>query len=165
LEASPSGGITASSPLGPFVIKGTANYNGTGGGNFNGEVLQLSATGLAGISGTGIDAGGGKEIIVSHASVSCSLTYTVNSDGTFTQTLNCNQTFNVGGPPPAPGQTATLNGIPLGGQLALDGTVLVLNNTTASTATVETFTVTSGTNINFTNKRICNAHGQATSRR
>lgn len=149
--------------LGPFVVRGMSTYDGAGSGTFTGEFLQT--IGGSGPPGTGVDAGGGTEIFVTRANQTCTLTYTINADGTFTGTMNCNLSYLLGGPPPAPGQTATLNGIKVNGQLALDGTMLVLASTEASTNTPETFTITSGTNAGFTNKRICATNGMATSRR
>jgi hypothetical protein len=158
----PTSGQTTGSIAGPFNITGTLTYNGTGGGSLNGQQTYATASGT---SGTGIDVGGGSEIIVNQANVSCPITYTMNPDGTFTQTMNCTLTFTLGGPPPQPGQTVTLNGITLQGQLALDGTVLIFGTPPAAPAAVETNTVTTGTNAGFTNKRFCTNTGSATSRR
>lgn len=138
----------ASSPTPGFdaVFRGTTTYNGTGGGTYVGEGLVVNQTFST----------------VNRANLNCTVTYTVNPDGSITQTMNCDLTFTVGGPAPSPGQTATLIGIGLDGRLSLDGTVLLVNDTAPS---VETFTVTSGTNIGFTNQRVCNSGGTATSRR
>jgi hypothetical protein len=130
------------------IVQGTITYNGSGGGSFVGQALSINhdsdTIGLFSASPT---------------NQSCTVTYTVNADGTFTQTMNCNLTFTAG---PITGNTATLNGITHGGHLSLDGTVLVLSN---STPNVETLTITSGPTIGFTNQRLCNASGTATSRR
>ena len=156
---------TPSFVLGPFGLRGTATFDGIGGGSFSGETLNMPIQAITVPSGTGIDVGGGREIIVNRASETCTLTYTVNADGSFTGTMNCNLTFLLGGPAPAPGQTATLNGIKLNGKIALDGTNLVLGSTEANSTTPETFTVTSGTGSGTSQKRICNGTGVATSRR
>ena len=132
------------------VLRGTTTYDGVGGGTFAGEALAVFPPASTSTP------------TVSRATQTCTVTYTVNADGTVNQTLNCNLAFTVGGPPPAPGQTATLNGITLDGHLGLDGTVLLINDTSPS---VETFTSTSGTSTGFTTQRVCNATGTATSRR
>src|SRR2546427_3269 len=118
-----------------FAVKGTANFDGTGGGTFIGQSLL--------------------EPIGNQASLNCTSTYSVNADGTFTETLNCNITFTAG---PADGNTATLSGLELNGELALGGNVLLLHKTTT---TSETQTFTSGPNAGQPVTRTCNASGVA----
>lgn len=160
MNETPSG--SAVPPIGPFMIRGTETFNGDGTGSFTGQVRNPFA---AAIAGTGISTGSGNEIYVTDANESCSITYSVNADGSFTETLNCNLTNIQGGPPPPPGQTETVNGISLRGQIAHDGTVLIMSTTPASLGTVETRTVTSGTIAGTTQKRICATEGVATARR
>jgi hypothetical protein len=123
------------------VIRGKVSYDGAGNGNFVGEALAVDPASANATNQT------------------CTVTYTVNADGTFTQQLNCNLTFTNG---PNAGNTATLTGIIHQGQLSLDGTVNLVSDVDDN---VETFTITSGPQSGFTNQRICNGSGVATSRR
>lgn len=123
------------------VVRGKVSYDGAGNGNFVGAVLAVDS-----VSANTVDQ-------------TCTVTYTVNADGTFTQQLNCNLTFTNG---PNIGNTATLTGITQQGQLSLDGTVNLVSDVADN---VETFTITSGPQSGFTNQRICNSSGTATSRR
>jgi hypothetical protein len=147
--------ITGFPPLVPsllnITVQGTFTYNGTGGGSFVGESLATVPGEITPVVSS-----------ANRANQSCTVSYTVNANGTFTQTLNCNLTFTNGGPPPAPGQTGTLVNIVLDGRLSLDGTVLLIGDATPN---VEQFTITSGTNAGQFNQRVCNGNGSATSRR
>ena len=126
-------------PLGvelQIVVRGTITYDGAGAGSFDGQALAVNASG---------------ETPTQHT---CSVTYTVNSDGSFTQQLNCNLTFT------ATAATATLNGIQQQGRLSLDGTVVLLSDTETN---VEIFTPISPPGA--IQQRRCNSSGVATSRR
>jgi len=123
-----------------IVVRGTSTFDGSGGGSFNGQSLAITPQ-------------------TAQANQSCTVIYTVNADGTFTQQMNCNLTFSAG---PDAGNTATLNGIQIQGQLSLDGTVILLSDTAIN---VETFTWTSGPNNGIVSTRECNTSGSATSRR
>ena len=132
-----------------IVVTGTATFDGAGGGSSTAVSFTTSG-------------GAAPTSSINRANQTCTIAYTVNADGSFTETLNCNLTFSHGGPPPQPGQTATLNNIVLSGQIAHDGTVLLIKDTTPD---IETFTITSGTSSGFVNQRVCTTTGSATSRR
>jgi len=135
----------------PFDIRGTLTFNGTGAGSFLGEHLATVDLVLAPPSpGT---------LVGYPVTDNCTVSYTVNADGTFTMQMNCNLTVASG---PNAGITATWNGIELPGQLALDGTVLLLTDTSTG---AETFTITSGPLTGTTNQRYCSSSGVATSKR
>lgn len=122
-----------------ITLQGTVTYDGLGTASFSGQSLvPINSASVP-------DA--------NQATQSCSVTYTVATDGIVSQNFSCNLTFTSG---PLNGQNATLNGIQLGGQLSLDGTVLVLSDTDPN---VETFTSGAATS------RVCNGSGIATSRR
>ena len=126
-------------PLGielQIAIQGTITYDGAGAGNFVGKGLAVNASGETPSDQT------------------CSVSYTVNADGSFTQQLNCTLTFT------ATAATASLNGIQQQGRLSLDGTVVLFTDTETN---LEILTPISppGTGT----QRRCNSSGVATSRR
>lgn len=144
-------------------VRGTATFDGAG--NVTSFVGQFLITNVGTLPpGTGLPTGAGTELSrISGDLTSCSGSYTVNADGTFSETLNCNLTFTGG---PNAGQTGTLNGIAIKGKLAMDGTVLQLGNTTATTSDVEVLNCpgcNSGAGLIF--RRICGSTGTATARR
>lgn len=143
-------------------LRGTSNFDGAG--NVTSFVGQFLIPSFSALPGTGIPTGAGTELFrISGDLTSCSGTYTVNADGTFSATLNCNFTFTGGF---NAGQSGTLNGIAIKGKLALDGTVLELGNATAAASDIETLTClgcNSGGGLLL--RRICGSTGLATSRR
>ena len=149
-------GIGGGGVTGPFTLHGTIRYDGTGGGTFSGQHVFASGTGPV---GTGIPTGGGNEIFISQAIVTCAVTYAVNPDGSLTQQLSCTVGFTTG---PHAGQTATLNGIAMDGQLSPEGSVLLLSQTGTAR---ETFTPNFGPRSGISQQRICNGGGMATSHR
>ena len=144
-------------------LQGIVTYDGAGGGTFSGQALS---PGTGGPVGTGIPSGGGKEIFVNQIDYeNCTVTYSVQSDGSLSQSFNgCLLTLQTG---PATGGTRQVDGLRMPGQVSLDGTILMLSHTGTG---VETFTV-------LTNPptvpppppdpfdRICIGSGLATSRR
>lgn len=149
-------GIGGGGVTGPFTLSGLVRYDEAGGGTFTGQHSFASGTGPV---GTGITTSEGNEIFVNQAAVTCTLTYAVNPDGSFTQQLNCTAGFTTG---PNTGQIATLNGIAMDGQLSPEGSVLLLSQ--AGTAR-ETFTPNFGATAGVPQQRICNGSGMATSLR
>jgi len=162
----------SSIPIGPFVLTGVVNFDGSGGGSLSGRQFLLASTtggSFIGTVGAGIDDGSGNEFFLPQADVtSCGVTYSVNANGTFSQTINsCILTFQTGGGTLFEGNTASLSGITISGTLNLDGNILVLDSafSVEPASDVETFTWTSGPNIGLGNKRICKGSGLATSQR
>jgi hypothetical protein len=159
--------VNVSQPTNTFEIdiQGRARFNGSGGvDDFTGQII-IPGNGNA---GNGIPSTSGNEIKVILADItSCPGGYSVNTDGTFTATLNCNLAFtgaqnNL--------DIATLTNLKLRGKLALDGTVLVLANTVAGTGDIEVLDCPAcdgpgGPNTGFLQRRICSTSGVATARR
>lgn len=141
-----------------LIVQGTTTFDGAGGMSHTGEVL---APGL-GTDGTGVSTGAGTEInVVQATDQSCTGTYTVNADGTFSATMTCNFTFNTG---PNAGHNATLSGVRVRGKLGPDGTVVVLRNTSALAGDVETLSCPACP-FGGTIRRLCANSGLATARR
>lgn len=140
------------SSLSGIVVRGIATFNGNGAGTFIGQSLETAPIGFTGPP---------------VSDQTCTITYGVNSDGTFVVQANCNLTITSGSVAADSndlvGSTATLTGIQLHGQLSLDGTILLLSDTARNT---ETFTWTSGIlSGGGPQPRECNSSGTATSRR
>lgn len=155
----PSGertGVGGGGLTGPFTLRGTVHYDGTGEGTFTGKQFLALGTGAV---GTGTATSSGNEIFIEQATVNCVVTYTVNPNRSVTQRMNCAFTFTAG---PQAGHTATLNGITQEGQLSPDGSILLLSH--AATA-METFTLHDGSAAEIPRQRICNGSGMATSLR
>jgi hypothetical protein len=135
-----------------IVVRGIATFNGNGAGTIVGQSLETGTNCCS---------------VPPVSDQICTITYGVNSDGTFTVQANCNLTITSGSVAAVGndlvGSTATWTGIQLHGQLSLDGTILLLSDTAPNT---ETFTWTSG-NLSGggPQPRECNSSGVATSRR
>jgi hypothetical protein len=119
-----------------IASRGTATYDGNGGGSFVGQALA--------------------EPFGNQSSLTCSLTYIVNADGSFTQVLDCTLNFTAG---PLAGNTATLNGFTINGQISSGRKILLLSKTTLE---AETQTFTAGPLSGQSNTRVCNGSGLAT---
>lgn len=124
----------------PIGLQGTVSYDGVGGGTFVGQSLVPAASGIP----------DGNQ-----ASQNCTVTYTVNADGSVAQEFDCSLTFTAGG---NTGLTGTLTGVQVNGQLSLDGTVLMLHDTST---TDEILTI----DVNPPSNRECTGSGLATSKR
>lgn len=147
--------LTGSPPVGGALdigINGITTFNGAGAGSFTGRSLVPIVLGptvtLAG----------------AQADQTCTVTYTVNPDGTVALQVSCTLHFTSG---PNTGDDASLSTIIQQGQLSLDGTVVLLSETAPN---VETFTCPTcngpgGPDTGFTQQRLCTGSGVATSRR
>ena len=159
-------------PLQSIAVRGVSSFDGAGNAGFTGQFFFNQPTVAFTNSTTdvsGVPTGVGTEFRVIQADfTSCSGTYTVNGDGTFTETLNCNLTFTQG---LNTGDAATLSGFTVRGKLAHDGTIIVLGSTSATTADFETLNcpTCNGSggqqDAGFTQRRLCSSVGTATSRR
>ncbi len=136
-EASDGAGTPLGVPTFAIVMAGNLTYDGLGAGSFSGQGFLVAPGALNGTDQT------------------CSVSYTVNSDGSVLHQFSCNLTFTSGS---LNTQTATLTGNEVLGQLSLDGTVIVLSNTAPN---IETFTL----GANPPNSRVCAGSGLATSQR
>ena len=155
-------GVFTSTGTPPIFIQGTVSYNGSGGGSFTGQILNMSGGGAAGTGiSLGIPPGGStpNETFVNQINLSpCTVTYTVNADGTFTQQFTCTATFLTGS---NTGLSNTQN-FALAGHMSLDGTVLVISKTSLDQ---ESVTIGFGPFVGQSFNRLCSTSGLATSKR
>lgn len=135
--------LSGASPI-SFQInfKGSFHYNGDGTGTFQHHRLAFIATGT--------------QQPVFEADGTCTFTYTVNPDGTFSQLMDCTSTSLKGTVPV--GQTVTETGMLVEGSLGegLGRKILILTNTTPSQ-----FVITRSGPPLGTAKRICGLNGLA----
>lgn len=126
-----------------ITISGILHYNGDGTGSFANHRIRI------------LD-GGPAPLPLFEADGNCTLTYTVNADGTFTQQANCTSTIlkGVASPP----QTLTENGVRLDGTIAagFGRRILLLSN---ANPVQDTVSITGAPTI--TQKRICGYSGTA----
>jgi hypothetical protein len=127
------------------------NYNGDGTGSLTeGEALSVNHD----AAGMGVLATGA--FPVSHSHVTCDLSYVVNPDRSFTQTLtNCTSTFLAGG---LTGTTQTVSPFQMQGHIGPGRRTLVISDTTPN---VETVVRTPPSGPQFTRERICLRSGTA----
>ncbi len=155
----PSGehtGIGGGGLTGPFTLRGTMHYDGTGEGTFTGQQILALGTGVV---GTGTATRSGTEIFIEQATMTCAVTYAVKPNRSVTQRMNCTLAITAG---PHTGHTATLNGITQEGQLSPDGSVLLLSHQATA---METFTPDFTEVAETPRQRICHGSGMATSLR
>jgi hypothetical protein len=129
----PAGGATTRT----LSNEGVLTFNGDGTGTFAGKSLSMNHN----VTGPGA-------IPVSEADFTCSLTYTVNLDGSFTTQVECSGTILSGG---GAGLTFTTSGTELNGQLGQGRKIFIANDTNPN---VETFTLTPPAG-DLVFKRIC----------
>jgi hypothetical protein len=130
-----------------FAQRQILNYNGDGTGSLtDGESLSITHDAVA--SGA---------FPVSHSDVTCDLSYVVNPDRSFTQTLsNCTSTFLPGN---LAGTTQTVSPFQMQGHIGPGRRTLVISDTSPNVETV--FRTPPSPGLPFTRERICLRSGTA----
>jgi hypothetical protein len=136
--------LSGATSLTPFQInfKGSLHYNGDGTGTFQHHRLAFIGTGT--------------QQPLFEADGTCTFTYTVNPDGTFSQLMDCTSTILKGAVPS--GQIITETAMLVEGSIGegLGHKILILTNTSPSQ-----FVITRSGPPLVTAKRICGLNGLA----
>ncbi len=140
LERVPVGGSIIPESTLNIELAGVFHYNGDGTGTFAHQRLRVLDDNV-------------RPLI--QAEGNCTVTYSVNPDGSFSQQLSCVSTLLKGiAGPNSPGQTLTEPGFRLNGIIGLPGKILLFSDTSPDTELVQ-FSGTTPLNLN----RICGRSG------